>query len=271
MEFAKKDVYTMEDLLGIMEILRSENGCPWDREQTHESIKPNFVEEVYEVVEAIDKKSDDMLKEELGDVLLQVVFHAQMAKEEGRFDIDDVTSGICKKLILRHPHIFGDAVADTSEQVLKNWDEIKKVKKGQKTTTDAMRSVTAAFPALMRAQKIQKKAKKVGFDWNDYEGALSKLAEEIGEVRQAAQQGDGEHIEEEVGDMFFAMVNIARFFDVDAELALQKACEKFINRFFYVENNAQVCYSKKIEELTLDEADFLWEECKKRERRVERK
>ena len=179
--FKNKAEYGFEDLLRIMDILRGEGGCPWDREQTHESIRKNFIEEVYEACEAIDLKDNTLLCEELGDVLLQVVFHADMAEDEGAFDINDVCDGVCRKLILRHPHIFGDTKAGTSAEVLDNWEAIKRIEKGQKTYSDSIRQVAKSLPALMYAEKVQKKAKKAGFDWPDISGALDKIDEEKAE------------------------------------------------------------------------------------------
>ena len=177
--------HDFSSLVRIMALLRAEDGCPWDREQTHESIRANMIEETYEVVEAIDRKDSAMLCEELGDVLLQVVFHAQMEEEENGFDFDDVCDGICQKLILRHPHIFGDVVAKTSEQVLKNWDEIKKKEKGQNTASDTLRSVPAVLPALMRAEKVQHRAAKTGFDYSNAAEAMTDLKKEVVELEDA--------------------------------------------------------------------------------------
>ena len=177
-DFKEKESYRFEDLLQIMEILRGENGCPWDREQTHASIRRNFIEEVYEACEAIDNEDNTLLCEELGDVLLQVVFHAHMAQSEGAFTLDDVCDGVCKKLILRHPHIFGSVQVSGSAQVLENWEEIKKKEKNQKSTAQAMDQVAKTLPALIYAEKIQKKARKAGFDWPDVSGALDKVSEE---------------------------------------------------------------------------------------------
>ena len=190
MEFQLKEHYGYEDLLLIMEKLRGPGGCPWDREQDHHSIRKNLLEEAYEAAEAIDREDDKALCEELGDVLLQVVFHAQMEKEHGGFTMDQVADGICKKLIYRHPHIFADVTVENSAQVLSNWDKLKRREKGQKTTTDAMSSVAASLPALMRAQKVQAKAAKVGFDWDNVGGALDKVREELDETRQA-RNGQG--------------------------------------------------------------------------------
>lgn len=179
MNFTEKENYNFNDLVEIVKILRAPDGCPWDREQTHKSIRSNFIEETYEAVEAIDTDDLDLLKEELGDVLLQVALHAEIESEQGTFDINDVCDGICKKLIIRHPHVFGDVNADTTEKVLKNWDAIKMKTKSQKTQTQAILSVSRALPSLMRSTKIQQKAAKVGFDWENVNGALDKLLKNV--------------------------------------------------------------------------------------------
>lgn len=262
----KTQKYSFNDLLEIMQILRGDNGCPWDREQTHESIKRNFVEEVYEVVEAIDEKDDALLKEELGDVLLQVVFHAQMAGEESRFDMSDVVDGICKKLIYRHPHIFSNVKAETSDEVLKNWDELKKAEKGQKSQSEVLKSISTYLPALIRSYKIQQKAAKVGFDWDDISSVWDKLYEEIDEVKAEIAKGNKENLENEIGDLFFAAVNLARFLDIDPETALMHTCEKFIKRFSYVEENINERFGVSLSEATLSQMDSLWEEYKKTEK-----
>jgi len=257
--FSYKTKYGVYDLVEIMRILRSPEGCPWDREQDHKSVRRNMLEEAYEAVEAIDEESADHLKEELGDLLAQVVFHSEMEYEKGVFDIDDVADGVCKKFILRHPHIFGDTSVSSSEEVLDNWDKIKRVEKGQKTTADAMDSVAKSLPALWRAEKIQKKAAKVGFDFPDFDSAWTKLEEEMREL-YAAAKGDGD-TGEELGDLLFAAVNVARFLKKDPERELELACEKFLERFRYVENQA-LSRGKQPDEMTLGELDAFWEEYK---------
>ena len=182
-DFLQKDKYTMDDLLKIIKILRSPEGCPWDREQTHQSIRSCFIEETYEAVEAIDRCDEDLLKEELGDVLFQVLFHAELAEENGDFDFSDVVDGIAKKMVIRHPHVFGNTVVQDSEEVLVNWDAIKKKTKKQKTHTEVLRSVSSALPALMRSAKVQQKAAKAGFDWPEVSGAFEKVEEELDEVK----------------------------------------------------------------------------------------
>lgn len=259
--FTPKEKYFTEDLLRIMEILRSKDGCPWDAEQTHESIKKNFIEETYEVIEAINKDDKALLCEELGDVLLQVVFHAQMEKEQGSFTYDDVTDGICKKLIERHPHVFGDVSVSGTDDVLRNWEDIKNRSKGQDTQTKAMNDIPRELPALMRSTKIQKKAKKAGFDWDSIDGALLKLQEEVAELNEALAEGDNNHKQEELGDVLFAAVNVSRFMDCDAEEALTGANDKFIIRFSLVEKMAGE-RGIDMKNSSLEELDKLWNEAK---------
>jgi tetrapyrrole methylase family protein/MazG family protein len=241
-------------------MLRSENGCPWDREQNHKSIRRNLLEEAYEVAEAIDEEDSEHLREELGDLLLQVIFHAVMEEEAGRFDLDGVADLICKKLIRRHPHIFGDDEADTADEVLDRWDEIKRRERGQTTQSESMTTVARSLPALWRAEKVQSKARKAGFDWPDVSGALDKLSEEVEECRQAAA-GKGDP-EEELGDLLFSAVNVSRFFKVDPETALSKACDKFIARFRGVERLAAE-QGKELSDMSLEEMDGLWDEVKR--------
>ncbi len=260
-EFLEKDSFDFSDLCEIMRILRAENGCPWDREQDHKSIRNNFLEEAYEAIEGIDSGDDAILKEELGDVLLQVVFHAQIAKEEGSFDINEVADGVCKKLILRHPHIFSNVNAETSEQVLKNWDEIKKKEKHQKSHTDTLRSVSVAMPSLQRASKIQSKAAKCGFTYKDASAALEKADEEFNELKEAVVTGDNEKIQEEIGDILFAFANVARLLEVNAEESLYLANEKFIRRFALMES-AVTKEKRDLCELSVNEMLAFWEKMK---------
>lgn len=261
MDFERKEKYEMQDLLKIMELLRSPDGCPWDREQDHHSIRANFIEETYEAIEAIDTENAELLKEELGDVLLQVVFHAQMEREIGTFDFSDVVDGICKKLIVRHPHVFSDVSAQTSDEVLKNWDAIKMQTKEQKTQTEVLQSVSPALPALMRSQKVQKKAAKAGFDWDNVDGALAKIFEELDELKEAIEEGGQISSEEELGDLLFSVVNVARFIHVDSEQALSKACDKFIGRFGKLEALA-LERGMDIQKTSLPELNALWNEIK---------
>lgn len=263
MNFERKEQYTMQDLLQIMKILRSPDGCPWDKEQTHQSIRSNFIEETYEAIEAIDIQDEDLLKEELGDVLLQVVFHAQMEEEQGHFSYADVVDGICKKLIVRHPHIFSSVTAHTSEEVLKNWDAIKMQTKSQHSQSEAMVSVSKALPSLMRSAKIQQKAAKVGFDWPNMNGALNKVSEELEELKEAIDEGNPQHTTEELGDLLFSVVNVSRFLKVDSEYALYQACDKFTERFANMEAIAKE-KQLDLKQASLEEWDALWEMSKKK-------
>lgn len=260
--FKFKEKYDIDDLLEIMSVLRAPGGCPWDAEQTHESIKSNFIEETYEVIEAINQQDKGLLLEELGDVLLQVVFHAQMEKEEGSFDFSDVADGICKKLIERHPHVFGEVKVSGTDEVLSNWDDIKRKSKAQKTQGSSMLKVPKELPALMRAQKIQSKAKKAGFDWDDMSGALTALESEIKELKEAIALNSQDKIEDEFGDVLFSCVNVARFIDVDSEEALTRSNEKFISRYLVVEKLAEE-RGINMKETPIDELDELWDEAKK--------
>lgn len=261
-DFEMKDKYNVNDLVRIMEILRAPDGCMWDQAQDHHSIRQNFIEETYEVCEAIDDNDTDHLKEELGDVLLQVVFHTQMEKEKGVFDLNDVADGVCKKLIFRHPHIFGDVKVGSTDEILSNWDDLKRKEKKQETDTSTLESVSKSLPSLIRAQKLQKKAAKVGFDWPDVSGALDKVEEELAEVR-AAINGNGD-IEEEIGDLIFAVTNVSRFVKVDSERAAEKTCNKFVRRFADMEKQA-AAEGKNLSDLTLSELDALWDKAKEHE------
>ena len=260
--FEFREKYTISDLLEIMRLLRTPEGCPWDREQTHESIRSNLLEETHEALEAIDRGDMPLLQEELGDVLLQVVFHAQMEQEKGSFSFDDVVDGICKKLVIRHPHVFGDVTAENAGQVLKNWDAIKRETKGGKTQADMLRAVPRALPALMRAGKVQNRARRVGFDWPDVSGALQALDNETAELKQAVASGDAAAMEEELGDLLFSAVNVSRFIDTDAEQALTGATDKFIRRFTVVE---QLAAERGVDmaSVSLEELDQLWDEAKR--------
>lgn len=260
--FEYKDSYDVEDFRKIIALLRSEQGCPWDREQDHHSIRRNLLEEAYEVCEAIDEESPEHLREELGDLLMQVIFHARIEEESGRYDLNAVADAACKKLILRHPHVFGSVTVSGSEEVLKNWDDIKRIEKSQSTTATAMSDVAESLPALWRAEKIQKKAKKVGFDWPDISGAMDKLLEESDELRSAIASGDSDNIFEEIGDLLFTIVNISRFTSVDPESALHSSCDKFIRRFKYVEDIAATM-GRELNDMTLDEMDAIYQQCRR--------
>lgn len=260
--FVFKERYNVDDLIDIVEILRSPEGCPWDKEQDHKSIRRDFLEETYEVIEAINKNDKELLLEELGDVLLQVVFHTQIEREQGSFELSDVADGICKKMIERHPHVFGEIKADTSDEVLENWDIIKKRTKKQKTQTDSMLSIPREFPALMRADKVQKKASKVGFDWNSADGAFDKITEELAELKTAVANGDKNNMLEELGDLLFSVVNVSRFIGIDSEEALTNSTDKFIDRFSKVEKMAEE-RGMNMKETDLSELDKLWDLAKK--------
>ena len=259
-DFQYKDSYGVQDLVEIVRILRAPGGCPWDAEQTHESIRRNFLEEAYEAVEAIDEGSPEHLREELGDVLLQVALHARMEDEAGRFDMDGVADGICKKLIYRHPHVFGDVAVSGTGEVLQNWEALKRTEKGQATHTDSLDAVARSLPALWRAEKVQKKAAKAGFDWPDASGAMDKLSEELAELKQAVAEDS--NMAEELGDLLFSCVNVARFVKCDPEEVLQQATEKFISRFRLVEQ-AAARSEKSMEDMDLEELDKLWENAKR--------
>lgn len=250
-------------LVDIMAALRGENGCPWDIEQTHSSLKKYLIEEAYELLDSIDQADDEGMTEECGDVLLQVIFHAQMASEEGRFDILDVIESICNKLVRRHPHVFGDREAADAEEVLRNWEADKRKEKPERQSI--LSGIPRGLPALMQASEIQKKVRKVGFDWDNADDMLDKVEEEWREFREARESKDPAKIKEELGDLFFAMVNVARYAEVDPEDALRKTNEKFMRRFLHIETKLKK-QNKTLEQATLFEMDALWEEAKRIER-----
>ena len=258
-DFQVTENYGMDDLLRIMELLRSPQGCPWDRVQTHRSIRDNMLEEAYEAADAIDRGDAENLREELGDVLLQVVFHARIAQEAGLFTFDDVVDGVCQKLVFRHPHVFGTAEAEDPVGALSAWDAQKREEKGQRTAADALDGVARALPALTRAAKLQSKAAKAGFDWREAAPAMDKLSEELEEFQSAVRENS--NIEEELGDLLFAAVKAGRFAGVDGETALQKACEKFIRRFRRVEALA----AAPLDTLDVPALEQLWREAKREE------
>lgn len=251
----------MDRLIEIMKTLRSENGCPWDKEQTHKSLKKYLIEETYEYLEVVDLEDKERMCEELGDVLLQVVFHAQIASENGDFNIEDVINRICDKLIHRHPHVFGDVTAETSGEVLKNWEEIKKKEKGLANQASVLQDVPSNLPALMRSYKVQQKAAQVGFDWDNPSDVFAKIREEIDELEAEYKKSDKDAINDELGDVLFSIVNLARFLKVHPELALSQSTNKFIGRFEYVEKKAAVS-GKELNDMTLKEMDILWEQAK---------
>ena len=258
--FVRKPRYGYEDLLEIIRLLRSEDGCPWDKVQTHRSIRRGLLEEAYEAAEAIDTDDAALLKEELGDVLMQVVFHADIESDAGRFTMDDVCDGVVKKLLFRHPHVFGDAHEDSPESVLVSWDKLKRQEKGQKTVADSMDSVARSLPSLWRAEKLQKKAASAGFEWPDVQGALDKLDEEVSELRRAVET-DG-NVSDELGDVLFAAVKVGRFCGCDPEDAVNGTCEKFIRRFRAVEQGA-AAQGRELDQLSLEEMTALWNAAKR--------
>jgi tetrapyrrole methylase family protein/MazG family protein len=259
MDFSFKNRYDINDMLEIMRILRSENGCPWDREQNHKSIRKDLIEETYEAVEAIDKEDTELLREELGDVLLQVVFHSRIEEEAGSFNFGDVVDEVCKKLIVRHPHVFGDVKADTSAEVLKNWNNIKQETKGQQTYTETLESVSTALPALMRAQKLGTRAKRAGMDFPDINAAIASLESEIAELKSAIENDS--NIEEEIGDVLFSAVNVSRLCGSDAEEALTRSSDKFVERFRRTEEEVRF-HGADMKSLNIDELDAYWQKAK---------
>lgn len=256
----QKKEYNADDLVTIVELLRLPGGCPWDREQTHRSIRNDFIEETYEVIEAIDNGDPALLREELGDVLLQVVMHAQMESEEGRSTFSDVVNDICLKMIHRHPHVFGDVRADSTGEVLANWESIKSEEKKRETVGDKLRAVPRQYPALMRAAKVGKKASMM--DFPDVQSVLDKTREELDEVSEALEKKQMGQIEEEVGDLLLSAASLARKAGVDPEQALVRAVDKFIARFSLVEEMA-LAKGQKLEAMSEVEREFLWENAKK--------
>ncbi len=246
-------------LVDIMAKLRAPGGCPWDAAQTHESIKPYLIEETYELVEAIDKKNEAGMREELGDLLLQVVFHAEMAKERGAFDIGDVADAISAKMISRHPHVFAGATFDTPEAVLQQWTDRKREE--GKFRESALDGVPGHLPSLLRAHRLQSRAARVGFDWKETDDVMKKVDEELREFRQAMERKDKAAIEDELGDVFFSLVNVSRFLGVNAEEALRRTIGKFVTRFRYIERRAAEA-GRQLADMSLEEMDALWDEAK---------
>lgn len=251
-----------EKLLEIVETLHGEKGCPWDKEQTRESLKPFLIEETYEVLEAIDEKKPEHIKEELGDLLFQIIFHCQIAKKRAEFDIIDVIKGIAGKMTARHPHVFGDAEYATSQEVLKQWEERKKEE--GKNRESILEGIPKELPALVRAQRVQSRAARVGFEWEKIGDVFKKLDEELEEFRAALKNKNQNEIEDELGDVFFVLVNIARFVGVNPEDALRKTISKFISRFRYIEMKAADA-EKSLSDMTLEEMDAFWDEAKTKE------
>ena len=257
--FEQKTTYGYEDLLTVLRRLRAPDGCPWDREQTHESLKKDLREECYELMDAIDEDNDEHIIEECGDVLMNVLFHPIIGEEQGRYDDRDVTTDVVQKLIYRHPHVFGTVHVSSSEEVLKNWDALKEKEKGQQTVTSTLESVPRSFPAMLRCQKVQKKARKVGFDFDTAEDAFYKIGEETEELRAAMETG--QEVEKEMGDLFFAAMNVCRLLGLEGEETLHQATDKFIRRFEKMEKNVELV-GKKLSEMTLEEMDAFWESAK---------
>lgn len=257
-----KQEYSFQDLLSIVEKLRGKDGCPWDKEQTHESLKNCMLEEAYEVIDAINEyqqtKENENLCEELGDVLLQVVMHSCIAKEEDRFTIEDVVNGISEKMVRRHPHVFGNIKVENSGQVISNWEEIKQKEKNQTTISEGMKKIPKVMPATIRAEKVQKKAAKIGFDFKNYNEALKKVYEELEELEQARKQQENAKIEEEFGDLLFSIVNLSRFLRINAENSLTNATDKFINRFVDIEIIARG-KGRQLTSISIEELNNLWE------------
>lgn len=253
-----KKTFDFNDIMGIMKLLRSEDGCPWDLKQTHESLRQCVIEEAYELVDAIDAGDVENIIEELGDVLLQVVFHSQIAYDEGKFNPIEVTTSLANKLIYRHPHIFLAETVENSEEVVYNWDELKYAERRLTSFTDRLKDISS-LPALMKSYKIQEKAATIGFDWDDITGPLDKIMEEYNEVIEAMQQfGGGDvRVEEEIGDLLFAVVNLSRFMDVNPEVALNKTINKFIYRFEFMEQKSKEL-GTSLDKMTLEEMDGLW-------------
>ncbi|MYF98141.1 nucleoside triphosphate pyrophosphohydrolase [Candidatus Poribacteria bacterium] len=259
----QKDLF--ESLVEVIATLRGENGCPWDREQTHSSLKSTLIEETYETVEAIDSGSPDKLKEELGDLLLNIMLQAQIAAENDDFDIYDVIDTLNEKLIRRHPHVFGDVNVENAEDVVKNWEQIKSQESGYEDRKSVLDGIPNALPALLRGQKIQKRVARVGFDWDNISDVVAKVDEELTEVKESLPTNDTEAIEMEIGDLLFAVVNLCRFVDLQAEETLRKSNRKFITRFKRMENELEK-QGKTLTEQTLAELDEIWKEVKKDEK-----
>ena len=252
-----------DKLVQVVATLRGENGCPWDREQTHETLKADLIEESYEVIEAIDAKDAAKLQEELGDLLMQVMLHAQIAKDDGNFSINEVVQSITEKLIRRHPHVFGGVEVSDAEEVLTNWEAIKRQEAGYEDRNSVLDGIPDMLPSLLRAQKIQRRAARVGFDWDEVSDVLPKLEEEIEEIKMCIEAGTPEDIEMEVGDLLFSVVNLCRFLDVQAEEALRQANRKFINRFKAMEIELER-RGKTFTDYDLAGLDELWEEAKEK-------
>ncbi len=258
---SESNPYTINSLLEIMKKLRAPQGCPWDQEQTHASLTRYLLEETYEVIEAIEEDNPEALTDELGDLLLQVVFHAQIGWEQDTFSMEDIINGVCTKLIRRHPHVFADTEVESVGDVLRNWEAIKKEETRTKDRVSLLDGIPPHLPALLKAEKVQNKTAKVGFEWDTITGAFTKLTEEMAELHQAIASKSQEEIDEELGDVLFCLVNIARYLSVNPELALNRTTNKFISRFKFMEELAQK-QNLDFSSMTLAEMDHLWEQAK---------
>jgi tetrapyrrole methylase family protein / MazG family protein len=263
----KKYISLLQDLIELMQKLRGKDGCPWDKEQSHISLKPHLIEEAYEVIDAIDSGDPSKLKEELADLFFHIIFHCQIAKEKGGFDIGDVMALCLDKMTRRHPHVFGEATASTPEEVLLQWEEIKKKEKGYEERKSIVDGLPKYLPALQKAQKVQKKVAKIGFDWTTIIDVIAKVDEELAEVKEAIRENKPENIEEEVGDLLFSIVNLSRFLKLDTENVLHKTIYKFVERFKKVEIEL-TSMGKDIEKCTLEEMDAAWNKVKIRDKAV---
>lgn len=261
-ELSGKD--PLREFEAIVRTLRGPHGCPWDKKQDHQTLRPYVLEEACEVAEAIDSRDPLKLREELGDLMLQIYLHAIIGEENGTFGLDDIARDISAKMIRRHPHVFADVEVSGTDDVLRNWDAIKRAEKGDAAPKSVLAGIPADLPALMRAQKMQVKAARVGFDWPRVELAMEKIPEELAELTAAYRSGDRDTIEEEIGDLLFAVVNVARFLEVDPEGALARTTRKFSARFRHIEESARRA-GKRLEDMSLDEMDALWEEAKRKQ------
>ncbi len=264
-EITQISSYNIQDLVNIMRILRSEKGCSWDRAQTHKSLNKGLLEEAYEAVDAAENDDVLGLKEELGDLLMLIVLNSQIASENGHFNFDDICDGVSKKMILRHPHVFENLKVSGTDEILQNWDRIKMEEKKQTSYTDTLLAVPKALPALLKAEKVQRRAKKAGFDWDEVNGALNKVLEEANEVAEEINNGNTEKASMELGDLLFAVVNLSRFINTNPEDALNGATAKFINRFSKVEQKA-IEKGIEMENADLKTLDLLWDEVKREEK-----
>jgi len=251
----------LDDLVALMAKLRGPDGCPWDRKQSANSLKPFLIEECYEVLDALDEGDPQKVKEELGDLLFQIIFHSRIAEERQEFTLNDVITANIEKMTRRHPHVFGDAKLETDKEVLANWEDLKKKEKGYENRKSLLDGVPRHLPSLLRAHSLQERAARVGFDWNRIDEALPKLDEEIAEFKESLKQKDTAGIEEELGDIFFMLVNVSRFLSINPEDALRKTIAKFIHRFRYIEESA-ASTERSLNDMTLDEMEQLWQEAK---------